>query len=231
MEDLCRKIVRWRVCKVLALVAFCSSSAARLYACLRSAQQSSAYAGTDRCAPFVCLLASHMLNTHLAAAVETWRTHAKQMRRGEGICARVLKHWTHRTAAAAFESWHLHAQEQRHMENVCSKIVSHMLNREVGCLGWFACVERVAYGNACLAHLHTCIFGASLQLAVGFETWRDHARRKARGEGIVARVLAHWLHRTAAGSRCFFFSFFMRLTIGAFDCVRCIYWFISICVL
>ena len=34
MEDLCRKIVRWRVCKVMALVAFCRSSAARLHACL-----------------------------------------------------------------------------------------------------------------------------------------------------------------------------------------------------
>ena len=46
-----------------------------------------------------------MLNAHVAAALETWRDHSRKQKRGEGICARVLAHWQHRTSAAAFECW------------------------------------------------------------------------------------------------------------------------------
>ena len=70
----------------------------------------------------------HMLNVQLAAAFETWRSHAKQQLRGKKIVDRVLKHWTHRTHAAVFENWRIHAKDLRHMEDVCSKVIGHMLN-------------------------------------------------------------------------------------------------------
>ena len=47
----------------------------------------------------------HLLNGRLAATFDTWRDHSRKQRRGEGICARILKHWGHRASAAAFESW------------------------------------------------------------------------------------------------------------------------------
>jgi len=51
--------------------------------------------------------------------------------RGESICQRVLRHWTHRAAAASFECWHAHALEQKRMEQVCTRIVDKMLNHSL----------------------------------------------------------------------------------------------------
>lgn len=60
-----------------------------------------------------------------------WRENARRQRRGEQICARVLKHWSKRTYAVAFDGWRSHASQQRAMNGRCARIVIKMMNRSL----------------------------------------------------------------------------------------------------
>jgi hypothetical protein len=60
-----------------------------------------------------------------------WRENSRRQRRGEQICARVLKHWSKRTCATAFEGWKWHASQQRAMNDRCARIVIKLMNRSL----------------------------------------------------------------------------------------------------
>ena len=55
-------------------------------------------------------------------AFKSWKYNADKQRRAGCLTARIISHWTHRTAAAAFDSWHVHAQEQRRVTMSAAKV-------------------------------------------------------------------------------------------------------------
>jgi len=56
-------------------------------------------------------------------AFGAWREHASKQQRAEGICARVLKHWSYRWLSVAFVGWCSGASWQIRSRGICRRVV------------------------------------------------------------------------------------------------------------